>query len=97
MTSRICHTDTKTVHLLEQMLLKVLTDYPQQTLWAMTGSFHSSSKLRASRCRQIWNQAALLDSSGELDLLIKVTFLSLYIKNCTKHAIANDQVDRPIN
>ncbi|KAJ3385159.1 serine/threonine-protein kinase M1, partial [Chytriomyces hyalinus] len=51
--SRICHQNRQVHNLLEMLLSKVLSVYPQQTLWNLLSVSKSKYKVRATRCSAI--------------------------------------------
>ena len=52
--SRICHKNKNVFAVLEQIIIAVLTVYPQQALWAMMSVSRSTYKIRSARCNNIF-------------------------------------------
>ncbi|RKP09385.1 hypothetical protein THASP1DRAFT_14334 [Thamnocephalis sphaerospora] len=55
--SRICHTNSEVLDILEQIILRVLQEYPQQALWNLVAVSKSTYKTRSSRCASILRKA----------------------------------------
>ncbi|KAK9679778.1 hypothetical protein K7432_016161 [Basidiobolus ranarum] len=72
--SRICHRNKSVFQVLEQIIINVLTVYPQQALWAMMSVSRSTYKIRANRCNTILTKVKsdphLRNTPKALDILI---------------------------
>ncbi|XP_052902719.1 serine/threonine-protein kinase ATR [Anopheles moucheti] len=58
--SRVAHPSQETFHVLKGIIVKLLLNYPQQTLWMMLSVYKSSYTNRVRRCVEIFNDRQLL-------------------------------------
>ncbi|XP_050095834.1 serine/threonine-protein kinase ATR-like [Anopheles aquasalis] len=68
--SRVAHPSPETYQVLKSIIVKLLINYPQQTLWMMLSVYKSSYANRVRRCMEILHDRQLLQVS-EMDKLIK--------------------------
>lgn len=59
LVSRICHPQREVYVELKAIIVKLLLQYPQQTLWMMMPMAKSSYAVRAKRCSEIFNDTRL--------------------------------------
>uniref|UniRef100_A0AAG5CQS0 Serine/threonine-protein kinase ATR n=1 Tax=Anopheles atroparvus TaxID=41427 RepID=A0AAG5CQS0_ANOAO len=69
--SRVAHPSVETYQVLKGIIVKLLLNYPQQTLWMMLSVYKSSYPNRVRRCVEIFNDRHLSQGSGDMDKLIK--------------------------
>jgi serine/threonine-protein kinase ATR len=65
LVSRICHRHPEVFALLEEIILKVLSTYPQQAMWSMIALHHSRLPIRKKRAISIFRRAK--EKSAQLD------------------------------
>ncbi|XP_035920016.1 serine/threonine-protein kinase ATR [Anopheles stephensi] len=58
--SRVAHPSQDTFYVLKGIIVKLLLNYPQQTLWMMLSVYKSSYTNRVRRCVEIFNDRQLL-------------------------------------
>ncbi|XP_053659294.1 serine/threonine-protein kinase ATR [Anopheles marshallii] len=58
--SRVAHPSQETFHVLKGIIVKLLLNYPQQTLWMMLSVYKSSYTNRVRRCVEIFNDRQLV-------------------------------------
>ncbi|XP_065155593.1 LOW QUALITY PROTEIN: serine/threonine-protein kinase ATR [Atheta coriaria] len=75
--SRICHSQKEIYKELNQIVAKLILNYPQQTLWMMISVIKSSYELRSKRCREIL-------SDPRLKTPVMVKFLNDFIQLAEK-------------
>jgi serine/threonine-protein kinase ATR len=57
LTSRICHASPDILHLLDLILVRLIQDFPNQTLWMMMAMYKSTYKPRQQRCAEVLKKA----------------------------------------
>ncbi|KAL5004570.1 hypothetical protein ScPMuIL_018026 [Solemya velum] len=67
--SRICHTQPDVFQQLQQIMARILVQFPQQALWMMMAVSKSSYPMRVKRCHEIFATAKALNS--EMNKLIQ--------------------------
>ncbi|XP_058065656.1 serine/threonine-protein kinase ATR-like [Anopheles bellator] len=67
--SRVAHPSQDTYQVLKSIIVKLMLNYPQQTLWMMLSVYKSSYVNRVRRCVEIFNDRHL--QVGEMPKLIK--------------------------
>ncbi|XP_052873346.1 serine/threonine-protein kinase ATR [Anopheles cruzii] len=67
--SRVAHPSHDTYQVLKSIIVKLMLNYPQQTLWMMLSVYKSSYANRVRRCVEIFNDRHL--QVGEMPKLIK--------------------------
>ena len=60
--SRICHESADTFAVLKTILVKLVINYPQQSLWFLTPMLKSSHSQRAKKCKVIFTDSRLSDA-----------------------------------
>ncbi|KAI3654356.1 hypothetical protein MP228_001075 [Amoeboaphelidium protococcarum] len=92
--SRLTHSDEKVWGILRDMLLKLLREFPDQTLWQLISSYKSSSKLRVSRVQEVFNsskeQSTKIKNCKSLVDLIFVMAYSKKFDSKSKFSIAKE-------
>ncbi|XP_058118303.1 serine/threonine-protein kinase ATR-like [Anopheles ziemanni] len=68
--SRVAHPSVETYQVLKSIIVKLLLNYPQQTLWMMLSVYKSSYPNRVRRCVEIFNDRQLAQTAS-MDKLIK--------------------------
>ncbi|XP_049538761.1 serine/threonine-protein kinase ATR-like [Anopheles darlingi] len=68
--SRVAHPSPETYQVLKSIIIKLLINYPQQTLWMMLSVYKSSYANRVRRCMEILHDRQLSQVS-DMDKLIK--------------------------
>ncbi|KAJ1736119.1 hypothetical protein LPJ61_000169 [Coemansia biformis] len=63
LVSRICHPNEDVFSVLEGIILRVLEQYPQQTLWQLVGVQRSTYAARAERCNAVLAKARALQAA----------------------------------
>ncbi|XP_055699229.1 serine/threonine-protein kinase ATR-like isoform X2 [Phlebotomus papatasi] len=61
LVSRICHPATEVYQVLRTILIKLILDYPQQSLWMILSVLKSSYASRSKRCIEVINDQRLRD------------------------------------
>ncbi|XP_020296818.1 serine/threonine-protein kinase ATR [Pseudomyrmex gracilis] len=69
LVSRICHPSQQVQTTLRTILVKLISVYPQHSLWMMASVFNSSDPTRLQRCQEILNHAQL--KTPDMSKLIK--------------------------
>ncbi|GIY72417.1 hypothetical protein CEXT_655601 [Caerostris extrusa] len=59
--SRICHSHPSVSGALQKLISRLLVAYPQQSMWMMMAVSKSSYSTRSKRCKQIFQEAILLN------------------------------------
>ncbi|KAH8378097.1 hypothetical protein KR093_009279 [Drosophila rubida] len=59
MLSRLCHPSPDVFAVLRTVIIKLITDYPQQSLWMLLPHFKSAAANRIKRCKLILTDARL--------------------------------------
>ncbi|CAL1278598.1 unnamed protein product [Larinioides sclopetarius] len=59
--SRICHSHSSVSGPLQKLISRLLVSYPQQSMWMMMAVSKSSYPTRSKRCKQIFQEAILLN------------------------------------
>jgi len=67
--SRICHKNKNVFQVLENIIITVLTVYPQQALWQMMSVSRSTYKIRAKRCNVIFSKVKSDPSANSLTVV----------------------------
>lgn len=67
--SRICHPQKEVYVELKAIIIKLLLQYPQQTLWMIISVVKSSYDMRAKRCSEIFSDSRL--KTPEMSRLIR--------------------------
>jgi serine/threonine-protein kinase ATR len=57
LSSRICHGNGNVYMILERMLLRLLENFPQQSLWLLISISRSDYALRSRRCHELFSKA----------------------------------------
>lgn len=68
LVSRICHPSTEVYAVLKTIIIKLIIDFPQQTLWMILSVYKSSYSNRVKRCTEIFSDSRL--SAKEIQKLI---------------------------
>ncbi|XP_055679368.1 serine/threonine-protein kinase ATR-like [Lutzomyia longipalpis] len=68
LVSRICHPAQEVYQVLKTILIKLIVDYPQQSLWMILSVLKSSYASRSKRCIEMLNDQRLKDQ--EMQVLI---------------------------
>lgn len=55
--SRICHTNKLVYAQIEALLVKLLLQHEQQTLWMLIGVYKSTQQERRTRCKNLFDKA----------------------------------------
>ncbi|KAF8794791.1 Serine/threonine-protein kinase ATR like protein [Argiope bruennichi] len=63
LVSRICHSHPSVSGPLQKLISRLLVSYPQQSMWMMMAVSKSSYPTRSKRCKQIFQEAILLNPS----------------------------------
>lgn len=84
--SRICHPQREVYMELKDIIIKLLVQYPQQTLWMIISVMKSSYNVRAKRCAEIFADIKLKRSNPTLPKLIQdfTTLAEKLIELCNK-------------
>ena len=60
LVSRICHPNKETLVVLQNIIIKLVYQHPQQSLWFLVSSFKSSDNNRVKRCNEIFADKRLM-------------------------------------
>lgn len=63
LVSRICHPSQDVFLVIKRIIVKLIIDFPQQSLWMLLSVYNSSYSNRVERCTQIFNDKRLKDPS----------------------------------
>ncbi|XP_049291273.1 serine/threonine-protein kinase ATR [Anopheles funestus] len=86
--SRVAHPSQETFHVLKGIIVKLLLNYPQQTLWMMLSVYKSSYTNRVRRCVEIFNDRQLLQVENMQKLIKDFNELAERLIELTNKEIA---------
>jgi serine/threonine-protein kinase ATR len=84
--ARICHPSPDTFAVLKQIIVKLICEHPQQTLWYLIPMLKSTNSTRAGKCKEILNgdrlkgsqmQNLIRDFNSLIDKFIKLSSHSI--------------------
>ncbi|EDS36403.1 esr1 protein [Culex quinquefasciatus] len=61
--SRVAHPSVEVYHVLKSIIIKLILNYPQQSLWMLLSVYKSSYANRVKRCHEIFNDKQLAKTS----------------------------------
>lgn len=89
LVSRICHPQREVYVELKAIIIKLLLQYPQQTLWMIISVVKSSYDVREKRCAEIFNDSRL-KTSEMLRLIRDFTGLAARLMELCNKPIGDD-------
>ncbi|XP_044272747.1 serine/threonine-protein kinase ATR-like [Tribolium madens] len=87
--SRICHPQKEVYVELKSIIIKLLLNYPQQSLWMIISVIKSSYKVRAKRCVEIFSDAKLKTATMQKLVVDFTNLAEKLIELCNKN-VAQD-------
>jgi serine/threonine-protein kinase ATR len=96
LVARIGHSNARTVSLLKKILVRLLIDFPRQSIWHVIGMIHSQDKERKSAGKTMVNEAinqlAAANRRTDRDVLMKAEELSSQLIQLAQY----QQVERSV-
>jgi len=80
LTSRICHPNERVFGLIQDILIKLLAHYHQQTLWMMMAAHRSTHAERSKRCIKVLKKAQVDIKSAHFNIAESVGLFSSLTK-----------------
>lgn len=80
LVSRICHPLPDVFNVIKQIIVKLILDFPQQSLWMLLSVYNSSYSNRVERCTIIFNDKKLKDPAIQKIINDFKQFATLLIK-----------------
>ncbi|XP_071056684.1 serine/threonine-protein kinase ATR [Onthophagus taurus] len=87
--SRICHPQREVYIELKSIIIKLILQYPQQTLWMMMPSIKSSDAARSKRCAEILGDSRLSNASIKKLITDFTKLAEKLIELCNKEIAEN--------